>query len=132
LFAHSHCPWMELLVVQFLPRSPKFYCRPFIVVVTVGKDGTGQVFPCYCHSIIAPCGYLIQLSCTLLDLSSYHCHHLRHFCLNFVMKIISVCHCQSRCLKIVWTLTLRWLMSYIYGVHILDVFRSHTTTQHIR
>ena len=29
-------------------------------------------------------------------------------------------------------LTLRWLMSYIYGVPILDVSRSHTTTQHSR
>jgi len=29
-------------------------------------------------------------------------------------------------------LTLRWLMSYIYGAPILDVSRSHTTTQHIR
>jgi len=34
-----------------------------------------------------------------------------------------------------WTLlelTLRWLMSYIYGAPILDVSRSHTTTQHSR
>jgi hypothetical protein len=30
------------------------------------------------------------------------------------------------------SLTLRLLMSYIYGVHILDVSRSHTTTQHSR
>jgi hypothetical protein len=30
------------------------------------------------------------------------------------------------------TLILRVLMSYIYGVHILDVSRSHTTTQHSR
>ena len=29
-------------------------------------------------------------------------------------------------------LTLRLLMSYIYGAPILDVSRSHTTTQHIR
>ena len=29
-------------------------------------------------------------------------------------------------------LTLRLLMSYIYGAHILDVSRSHTTTQHSR
>jgi len=29
-------------------------------------------------------------------------------------------------------LTLRWLMSYIYRAHILDVSRSHTTTQHSR
>jgi hypothetical protein len=29
-------------------------------------------------------------------------------------------------------LTLRWLMSYIYGAPILDVSSSHTTTQHSR
>ena len=29
-------------------------------------------------------------------------------------------------------LTLRWLMSYIYGAPTLDVSRSHTTTQHSR
>jgi len=33
---------------------------------------------------------------------------------------------------IVSVLTLRWLMSYIYGAPILDVSRSHTTTQHSR
>ena len=30
------------------------------------------------------------------------------------------------------TLTLRLLISYIYGAPILDVSRSHTTTQHSR
>ena len=30
------------------------------------------------------------------------------------------------------SLTFRWLMSYIYGAPILDVSRSHTTTQHSR
>ena len=36
--------------------------------------------------------------------------------------------------KILWdmALTLRWLTSYIYGAPILDVSRSHTTTQHSR
>jgi hypothetical protein len=29
-------------------------------------------------------------------------------------------------------LTLRLLMSYIYGAPILDVYRSHTTTHHSR
>jgi len=33
---------------------------------------------------------------------------------------------------IVKSLTLRLLMSYIYGAHILDVSRSHTTTQRSR
>jgi len=35
-------------------------------------------------------------------------------------------------IKIYKTLTLRLLMSYIYGAHILDVSRSHTTTQYSR
>jgi len=35
-------------------------------------------------------------------------------------------------LYFVVSLTLRWLMSYIYGAPILDVSRSHTTTQHSR
>jgi len=34
--------------------------------------------------------------------------------------------------KITVNLTLRLLMSYIYGAPILDVSRSHTTTQHSR
>jgi len=35
-------------------------------------------------------------------------------------------------LHLVLSLTLRRLMSYIYGAPILDVSRSHTTTQHSR
>ena len=31
-----------------------------------------------------------------------------------------------------WILTLRRLMSYIYGAPILDISRSHTTTHHSR
>ena len=42
---------------------------------------------------------------------------------DFVMNIRD---CQ------VLGLTLRRLMSYIYGAPILDVSRSHTTTQHSR
>ena len=40
---------------------------------------------------------------------------------------------KKRKLKLYWKhLTLRRLMSYIYGAPILDVSRSHTTTQHSR
>ena len=39
---------------------------------------------------------------------------------------------EERRLTFVRSLTLRLLMSYIYGAHILDVSRSHTTTQHGR
>jgi hypothetical protein len=41
---------------------------------------------------------------------------------------------KNCCIRLViyLNLTLRWLMSYIYGAPILDVSRSHTTTQHSR
>jgi len=37
-----------------------------------------------------------------------------------------------KCIICIPWLTLRWLMSYIYGAPILDVSGSHTTTQHSR
>ena len=44
-------------------------------------------------------------------------------------KVFIIWHCA----KARWDiLTLRRLMSYIYGAHIIDVSRSHTTTQHSR
>jgi len=40
--------------------------------------------------------------------------------------------CKNQCAITLSSLTLRRLMSYIYGAPILDVSRSHTTTQHSR
>ena len=54
----------------------------------------------------------LNLICYLLALLAHHFLH--------VSRIM------------VKSLTLRLLMSYIYGAHILDVSRSHTTTQHSR
>jgi hypothetical protein len=39
---------------------------------------------------------------------------------------------QTSCHRKTQNLTLRLLMSYIYGAPTLDVSRSHTTTQHSR
>ena len=70
--------------------------------------------------------------------------------INVVMRRIPVCVClcvclcpKSKCedlfhlvtgnkLYRLYCLTLRRLTSYIYGAPILDVSRSHTTTQHSR
>ena len=41
-------------------------------------------------------------------------------------------HKDAAAFKCVFCLTLRRLMSYIYGAPILDVSRSHTTTRHSR
>ena len=62
-----------------------------------------------------------------LRLSIYSCNIFSHVCYldeNFREYF------QSNIL--VHRLTLRLLMSYIYGAPILDVSRSHTTTQHSR
>ena len=47
---------------------------------------------------------------------------------QFTVKEEEICETQRE----LFYLTLRLLMSYIYGVPILDVSRSHTTTQHSR
>ena len=61
---------------------------------------------------------------------------------NDVGFVVALCHrsrlineCVGRRLSIVHQsvlLTLRLLMFYIYGAHILDVSRLHTTTHHSR
>jgi len=45
---------------------------------------------------------------------------------SFILYVVNPSTCSST------SLTLRRLMSYIYGATILDVSRSHTTTQHSR
>ena len=52
--------------------------------------------------------------------------NLKAKCRFHVATILLFCILRRKCL------TLRRLMSYIYGAPILDVSRSHTTTQHSR
>jgi len=47
-------------------------------------------------------------------------------------SVCLLCVCLNMTYVELSTLTLRRLMSYIYGAPILDVSRSHTTTQHSR
>ena len=58
-----------------------------------------------------------------------------HFRQNFIdpqaSKVSYICINNDISYEIL-ALTLRRLMSYIYGAPILDVSRSHTTTQHSR
>ena len=59
-------------------------------------------------------------SCSL-NLKHLHCHH-KCYC-----SLKNILHTQYSCI-----LTLRLLMSYIYGAPILDVSRSRTMTHHSR
>ena len=51
---------------------------------------------------------------------------------NYICYIIAKSVSTAVELVLIWILTLRLLMSYVYGAPILDVSRSHTTTQHSR
>ena len=55
--------------------------------------------------------------------------YINKFCeqISDLIKVVADDTYRSLC-----CLTLRRLMSYIYGAPILDVSRSHTTTQHSR
>ena len=64
------------------------------------------------HSVINPLNPELNPICYLLALLAHHFLHVSRIRVK--------------------SLILRLLMSYIYGVHILDVSRSHTTTQHSR
>ena len=65
-----------------------------------------------CVDLLNPLNPELNPICYLLTLLAHHFLH--------VSRIM------------VKSLTIRLLMSYIYGAHILDVSRSHTTTQHSR
>ena len=65
----------------------------------------------------------------------WHMWGKRWILTNIYNEILSrrwTCHMENLVLELWQYLTLRWLMSYIYGAPILDVSRSHTTTQHSR
>ena len=57
--------------------------------------------------------------------------HIKDFVVAPYRHVLTSFHC-IRLLLDLCLLTLRRLTSYIYGAPILDVSRSHTTTQHSR
>ena len=61
-----------------------------------------------------------------IELAHSVCMITQIWTLAVMVKHCGQGHCSVKCL------TLRLLMSYIYGAPILDVSRSHTTTQHSR
>ena len=70
------------------------------------------------NKILIHCGILLDFLYELYYGARIHRHQIKH-------SVVWNCLEEDR-------LTLRRLMSYIYGAPILDVSRSHTTTQHSR
>jgi len=107
------------ITTNFLINSPKpflvhrqYACAVIttVIIVAVHANNTGNLKENY---LINPLSPELNPICYLLALLG--AHHFLH-----VSRIR------------VRLLTFRLLMSYIYGAPILDVSRSHTTTQHSR
>jgi len=75
-------------------------------------EGSGRSVLYVGRTVLNPLNPQLNPICYLLALLAHHFLH--------VSRIM------------VKSLILRLLMSYIYGAHILDVSRSHTTTHHSR
>jgi len=112
-----------------------------------------QCFFCYCHQteneiqiVSVACGFLFYIKRTTGKIKSYlgfyKIFYVLRFNINpFKPELNSICYLLAllgahNFLHVsrirVKSLTLRLLMSHIYGSPILDVSRSHTTTQHSR
>ena len=109
-------------LVCMTPQSP-------CLVVT----NTFRYHLCNC-CLITKDPILLYVSKTLQRLTAHTVTSLWFWMLLLCNACYSLTPQVSRRPSSVWTLwlTLRWLMSYIYGAPILDVSRSHTTTQHSR
>jgi len=99
-----------------LPREERYSCKP-------------------CHQDITVTSLY---NINLLKLTGYLMHHqfnplkpeLNPIC--YLLALLGAHHFLHVSRMRVKLLTFRLLMSYIYGAPILDVSRSHTTTQHSR
>ena len=95
---------------SFLPYSPSYYL----------------FFFCTCPSIYSVPHLMLLFSSSFNPLKP----ELNPIC--YLLALLGAHHFLYVSRIRVKLVTFRWLMSYIYGAPILDVSRSHTTTQHSR
>ena len=108
--ANRNSKTLNLVVILSLPPQTFTRLLPYVAKTKIYCHGICNKF----HNI---CQLLVKLS--RVNLIKYRSRDKKMY---FHMQI-----CMTGTL-----LTLRQLMSYIYGAPILDVSRSHTTTQHSR
>ena len=108
-FSHYTINWArydEKCVLVFMYSN--WYCQ-----IVIEREFSRQVFEKYSNIKFNPLNPELNPICYLLALlGAHHFHHVSRIRVKL--------------------LTFRLLMSYIYGAPILDVSRSHTTTQHSR
>ena len=114
-------------------RQPKTYVKREAAITVFELLMMGGVSPKTCWASKKHWNnkfYYTVASCWFFLWDSVSCTLLRHKAAS-ENNTTTDSHPVPR-LRIHGALTLRWLMSYIYGAPILDVSRSHTTTQHSR
>ena len=155
------CPDWAHSFTAFLWKKPQFNIRTQCTIATtlpvvwkschihqdtasfhVALDKEHSFYGIKQSYILHQCDQLQFISVTFLYTIQTHTHSHSHSYILDHKKIASSCH--SLCpfsmhvvtftfhYQLIHLLTLRLLMSYIYGAPILDVSRSHTTTQHSR
>ena len=108
----------------------KVYCpptHPFILLYVRCELSCPALYSCSCFRLINFIQLLSQLSVNSINPLN---PELNPIC--YLLALLRAHHFLHVCRIRVKLLTLRRLMSYIYGSPILDVSRSHTTTQHSR
>ena len=131
-YRHSAVPRSSLFLEQtILPSTlPETWTRPVLRAGGGGGGGGGGVCKTHHYGYRPP---LLRLFQDSMSVSPYfapkHISVTRH---NSGTQNARVSTCPSSYQYLNDTLTLRSLTLYIYGAPILDVSRSHTTTQHSR
>jgi len=127
---HQLAPRMRVdrQLYQYLPSVPSLHVTglPSSLPPETSWSRTvvGKLTVSALYILWSPCLWeFVVTSCPWPDASR---HTIAHYSLQITFDIILPFVCTDH------DLTLRWLMSYIYGAPILDVSRSHTTTQHSR
>ena len=120
---------MLLIVCVHSPTSPPDSCC--VYPKNTNKSEDAEVCGPHCMvNVIPDVGIILVTHMRLLCLETL-C--LFEFVAEWKRYLVSDAIMQARSRqREVPCLTLRRLMSYIYGAPILDVSRSHTTTQHSR
>ena len=127
LFCHFVCfAVFPSLPNQLLGRDVRFLVRLGGQAVVLVKALCQCAGPHWQRCVPAGCRKLGK-NVSASDGRKQHVERSRRDTCNWSLLVLSYFHITS-----VLVLTLRRLMSYIYGAPILDVSRSHTTTQHSR
>ena len=115
-YLYKSCSISYIECEYLLSHNHKFLYPPALRSLNTLRTGSFKLFKCpfpgFFFNNFNPLNAELNPICYLLALLAHHFLHVRRI--------------------MVKSLTLRLLMSYIYGAPILDVSRSHTTTQHSR